>query len=101
MLRRIGILTFGPLCLIGAISMGCGSDHHGSNNQESAGAAGTQDGDPDQQTANTAGTSGGGGFPGQGPGAGGGSGANPGAGGQGGPGANNSAHVQFVLKEVH
>lgn len=104
MLRRIGILTLCQLCLVGAGGLGCGSDHGGSSNQEHPGAAGsTGDGNnPDQQTGNTAGNSGVGGFTGTGPGAGGGSGATPGSGAQGpGPGPNNSARVQFVLKEVH
>jgi hypothetical protein len=90
MLRRIGILSFG-LCLIGALSAGCGSDHQGPQSQEHTGAAGGNGDNQDQQTA----TAGADGF------AGGSSGVAGSTAGGAGSGPTSGASVQFVLKEVH
>jgi hypothetical protein len=98
MLRRLAILTLCELCLLGAGSLGCGSDHGGSNNLGPAGSTGNVNSGGTDQTGYTFGGSGTGGVPGQGPGS---AGNGTGAGAQGGSGPSNSAHVQFVLKEVH
>jgi hypothetical protein len=92
MLRRMSILTFG-LCLIGALSTGCGSDQEGPG-QGHAGASGAGNGDPHDQQTGSAGAPGAGGFAGGSAGMG-------NTAGHGGAAPSSGASVQFVLKEVH
>jgi hypothetical protein len=88
-LRFIGrSLTCASLWLVGASSLGCGSDREGAP-QGSAGAGGAAGGSPTGYAgAGAGGMLGGAGAMGA-----------PGGSGGGGPAA--SAQVQFVLKEVH
>jgi hypothetical protein len=88
---RLGkCLALLPLCLIGAISMSCGSDRKDHDAQ--AGSGGSAGADQSAGTGATGGTSGTGGAGGS---------AGTGNAGQGGSGPTTGAHVQFVLKEVH
>jgi hypothetical protein len=85
-------LLLSVCCLIGVSSVGCGSDGGPASSGNHAGAPGGAGAGP--STGSSGGMSGGGDLPG-------GAGAGAGSGGQGGAGPSASAHVQFVLREVH
>ena len=91
------------LCSIGVGAVACGSDSDKPENSAGAGGAPTGTAGMGGTTggAGVAGTGGGAGRGGSGPGGSGPGGSGPGGSGPGGNGGTASAHVQFVLKEVH